>query len=332
MKISSPPGKNTILGLQGGLTNLGLSYSASGGVGTLSLTTADGSTPSSSLPVSINFQSGSGSITTIKLTSALTLDIASGATLGSDGSNLRVWVVIFNDGGTLRLGVKNCRSATTIYPLSESESVSSTAMSSSSDSAGVFYTDSAVTSKYYRVIGFFEIDSLTPGTWVSSSRISLYSPGMHLPGDVIQSLRVTEKAYTTTTQVTPIDDTIPQNTESTVFFSQAITPSAKANVLSLSTYCWASNTITAVAIIYCFFQDSTADALFAGDVTILAASYRQLINTDYRLVSGTTSSTTFKMGLGASGASTTSINGLAGVGRYYGGSSESWFKVEEIMA
>lgn len=319
------------LGVQGGMTNLGISYSASAGAGTLSLTDAAGSTPSSSTPVSLTFQDGDGSLTTITQTSSLTLTLTSGATVGSDGV-LRVWVVVFNDAGTLRLGVINCKDAANIiYPLAEGTTASSTAIGSGADSAGVFYTGNAVTSKYYRVIGRIEIDSWTPGTWVSASRVILHTAGQHLPGDVVQSEMVTSSSYTTSTATIPIDDTKPQSSEGTQYFSRSITPTSAQNVLSVSTYCWVFCDTLATAVIYAIFQDSATDASFAGDVTILAANYRQLISAGYRQTSATTSSTTFKLRLGPSGAGTIGINGFAG-SRYYGGASISWFMVQEIMA
>lgn len=175
---------------------------------TIAIKTTSGNDPSSGEPVYVTFRNATlatGDYTTLTLTAAVSLVVSSGSTLGT-ASNVafRLWIVGFNDGGTFRLGVINCYSAGVAYPLAEWALASSTAEggAGAADSAAVFYTGTAVSSKAFRILGFFSYESGlgTAGTWASTPTvIQLFGPGVPKPGDVVQSASVTSTTNDNTT-------------------------------------------------------------------------------------------------------------------------------------
>lgn len=316
------------LGMQGGTTNLGFSYSVASNAGTIALTDAAGSTPSTSTPVSVTFQDGDGTLTTITQTSSLTLTFPESSTVGSDGV-LRLWVVIFNDGGTLKLGGINCRSGKTIYPLREGQVASSTAVSSSSNSAGVFYTASSVTTKYFRILGYIEIDSWTPGTWKAADRSIVYAPGMHLPGDIVQSLRTVTTTRQVCTGNIPIDNTIPQNTEGTSVYSVSFTPTAVHNIVTFDLDGVLSSDTVGTAVGVAFFKDSNSSAFYASLWGNANANYYTPKHYYYASFFASTSTCTFSVRVGSQ-TGNSCWNGLVS-GDYYGGVLASTFLISEVM-
>lgn len=199
---------------------------------TISLKTADGADPSGSNPVNLAFRDanmavGAPSLATIE--SALTLTISSGSTLGFTNATAgRLWIVAFNDGGTVRLGAINCRSGTNLFPLGGSKVASAVAEGGAggADSPHVFYASSALTSKAYVILGYMDWGSglVTAGTWAAApTAIKIFDLGDKLPGDVIQSVGSTTQTQTTVASTTYVD------TNSTV----TLTPTAAPNLVSV---------------------------------------------------------------------------------------------------
>jgi hypothetical protein len=166
-----------------------IEHSRAGNAETIAIKTKAGADPSASDPVLLVFRSATvtdGGYEVLTLTAATSLTITSGSTLGaSSGVAFRLWIVGFNDGGTFRLGVINCRTTASIYPLAPWNIASSTAEGGAggADSAQVFYTGAAVTSKAYVVLGYSEFGLATAGTWnTAPSRTQLFGLGVPLPG------------------------------------------------------------------------------------------------------------------------------------------------------
>lgn len=214
------------------LVNLSLRPIASANALQLAIVGHDGNDPSSANPVKIPFRNSaltSGVVSWLTLTAATSVTISSGSTLGTVNSTpFRLWIVVFNDGGTARVGVINCASLSTtaprIYPLAESGFASSTAEggAGAADSIATIYTGTAVTGKPFRVIGYAEYGSglATAGTWASDpTTIQVYGPGIRLPGQTVQMAAMTTSTGFTTTSATFQTTTI----------TQAITPSSAAN-------------------------------------------------------------------------------------------------------
>jgi hypothetical protein len=310
---------------------------------TITLSGNDAADPSSTNKVRVPFRSvtaATGTFSQIVVSAATTLTISSGSTLGAtDATAFRLWIVAFNDGGTLRLGAINCLSGTSIYPLAGWGIASSTAEggAGAADSAQVFYTGSAVTSKAYTVLGYmtWETGLTTAGTWDAvPTRIQLFGPDVRLPGEVVQIAENYDAALATGTTDLPQDDSIPQNTEGDEYIDQAITPTSAANKLEIEHQGSYSHSGTLGQIGVALFQDSTANALAAtlmGRDASAGSSGIAVLNHSMR--SGTTSATTFKIRAGESTGTggTVSFNGSGGT-RLFGGVCSSFMRVREVMA
>lgn len=146
----------------------------------------------------------SGGVTKRLLTAAVSLVISNGSTMGVTTNNaaFRLWLVLFDDASTLRLGLVNARSdgaVKFIAPLSPQTVGNSTAEggAGAADSPGVFYTGAAVSSKTYIVLASLDWDTGLPaiGVWsVAPTRITPWSAGQPLPGQTIQSVFVNSAA------------------------------------------------------------------------------------------------------------------------------------------
>lgn len=209
-----------------GLINGKITAAVSASALTVAVKGLDGADPSATNPVGVAIRNSSGSVSTIWLTAATSLVISSGSTVGAAATNtaFALWLVAFDDSGTVRLGLVNCLSGRNIYPLGGLLTTSSTAEggAGAADSAHVIYTGTAVTTKPFSILGRMEWSSglATLGAWASApSTIALYRPGMKLPGDIVQ---VSETLNTTTYTTTSTSYT---NTG----VSAAITPTSAAN-------------------------------------------------------------------------------------------------------
>lgn len=155
------------------LSNLAISASVGSSALTVALKGKDGNDPSASNIVLIGFRSStaaSGVYVQRSITSAVSLTVPSGATLGSvSAKQSTLYVVAIDDGGTIRLGI--CGSK---FLLDEGTLISSTLISTGADSDTVLYSDPAVTSKAFRVIGRITSTQATAGTWATTpSEVSI---------------------------------------------------------------------------------------------------------------------------------------------------------------
>lgn len=196
--------------------NMGITASVNGNILTVSVTGADGNTPSVVNPVYIPFRNvtaATGTPTWLTVTSALTMTTnATGATLGSANSvPFRLWLVCFNNGGTpvlaLFQSVTGGATPTALAALDEAGIASSTAISGSATAAGTFYTPNGttVTSKAYRILGYLDYGSglATAGSYASvPTKIQLFGAGVKKPGDVVKSASASTTTVTTTTSTT----------------------------------------------------------------------------------------------------------------------------------
>jgi hypothetical protein len=152
-----------------------LAASVAGNALTIAIKTLADADPSASDQVTVAFRNatpGTGTYTPILLQSATSIVVSSGSTLGTaNATAFRIWIVAFNDAGTLRLGVINCLSGTSIFPLAGWGIASSTAEggAGAADSPQVFYSGVGVASKPYVVLGYatYETGLATAGTWTA---------------------------------------------------------------------------------------------------------------------------------------------------------------------
>lgn len=320
-------------------SNFTIAAAASSNALTISLKTLTGADPSAADPVYLTFRrdvASEGYTTIDRVTSALSVTVSSGSTLGTSNSTaFRFWVVAVNNGGTVALGVVNTLSGTNIMALADYLVKSTTAEggAGAADSAQVIYTASALTSKRIRLLGYVDYSSglATAGTYASAPDvIQYYGPGIPLPGDIIQTVRTDTGAVATGTTVIPYDDTIPQSGEGDQYMSQAITPTATANLLQVTTQAALSVSATQNGPAMALFQDANANALavMAEALDSNATAYPFYLT--YSALAGTTSATTFKVRAGPATAATMTFNGVGGA-RKFGGVMNSFIQVQEIM-
>jgi hypothetical protein len=323
--------------------NLGIACSVGSSALTIALKGADGNDPSATNPVEIPFRSATatnGTLNVLQATAATSLVISSGSTLGAPTSStpFKVWVVAFNDAGTLRLGAIIPTSFSggilTQRPLSEGSGIASSTAeggAGGADSVQTFYTGTAVTSKAYTILAVLSYESglATAGTWASTPTVvQLYGPHVPLPGSVVRKHMQRDSATASGTTAIPIDDTIPQITEGTQFMTRSMTPTSAANILRVCH----SATYTNTAIDYvtvALFRDAGADALAANASYLAAANGTIMGGLEHFDLAGAAVSTTYRIRAGANGGGTVRINAYNGA-RVYGGVASGFMSIEEI--
>jgi hypothetical protein len=192
--------------------NLQLNAAVASNILTISATGNNGSAPSNSNPILIPFRdptvANGGPIWRAVTSTLLITTNATGASLGTaNGVAFRLWVVAFDNGGTVVLAlwqsVTGGASPTAIASLNEAAVASSTAFSGSATAAGTFYTPNGttVTSKSFRILGYVDYAAglTTAGTYASApTTIELFGPGIKKPGDIVQSVLASQAAGATT--------------------------------------------------------------------------------------------------------------------------------------
>lgn len=151
------------------------------------------------------------------------------------------------------------------------------------------------------------------------------------PGFAVQAVSTNLTAVATGSTVIPYDDTIPQNTEGDQYMSQAITPNATTNRLSIEVTAMVSNSASSQTIALALFQDSTANALAATADFQATATASMCLKLTHDMAAGTISATTFKVRIGGVSAGTTTFNGNGGT-RVFGGITISNIKITEYRA
>lgn len=331
-----------LLALLGGgsfVPNCYLDFSLDTNALNVRLLTAAGHSPNASNPIIAAFHDVAASVgkpVVRRVAQRVSLTIPSGAEMGFANSTAgKLWFVLFDDtaSGQQRLGAINCLSSLSVYPLGAWPIASSTAIGTGADSAHVFYTDAALTSMPYVVLGWASWESglSTKGTWDAlPTRRMMHGPNGKLPGETVQSVGNATGAVATTTTTIPEDDTIPQIGEGGEFMTQAIVPSSAANVLRIrgavnGSLSAGTNLVAAV------FQDATAGALVAAAFVNPVNGDYQTIHVEHQMLAATTVSTTFRVRAGPNTAGTFTFNGT-GAGRIFGGVFNSYLSITEIVA
>jgi hypothetical protein len=194
---------------------------------TFAIKTFAGTDPSASDPVSVIFSDGS----VLTLTAALSITSSnSSGTFGTVSSvPFRLWFCIFNDSGTLRLGIRNC-----LDPVSGSISGFpgngiGSSIGGNNAYGGTWANGATVASKPFVIVGLAEYDTglTTAGTYnVAPSRIVLFGPHIKRPGDELQCLQFFATTANGVNSVTYVSGSNP--------LQVVITPQHGANVLSVS--------------------------------------------------------------------------------------------------
>lgn len=148
-------------------------------------------------------------------------------------------------------------------------------------------------------------------------------------GSVIQVVNVQSGTYGSTTAQIPPDNTIPQNTEGTEFFTLSITPTSATSKLLIQVGAQTAPT-GAGWITIALFQDSIANALSVASTYQNVSTAANTQSLSYYMTAGTTSATTFKLRYGSNGV-TAVING-SGASPTFNGRSSTYMTIMEIAA
>lgn len=149
-------------------------------------------------------------------------------------------------------------------------------------------------------------------------------------GNWIQCVASIDGVAASGTTTIPLDDTVPQNTEGTQFYSVSITPTNASNKLLIfaNIFLYPSASINSVAAL---FQDSTANAIATSNPAYLGGGTWEMLHILHSMTAGTTSATTFKLRAGPASAATVYVNGNNS-GRLFGGTCRSGILVIEVAA
>ena len=147
-------------------------------------------------------------------------------------------------------------------------------------------------------------------------------------GKVLQCLSQVSATIGSTSTTFPNDNSKPQVSEGVSILSQAVIPSSSSNIIIIQGVINIGTGTTGNSIQFALFQDSTADCLAAWNTMPRENNMSIAVPYFYRMVAGTTSSTTFSIRYAGQGA-TTYVNQLSG-GNTYGGSYHSSMCVSEI--
>lgn len=128
----------------------------------------------------------------------------------------------------------------------------------------------------------------------------------------------------------PYDNSIPQNTEGDEVLTLAITPKYSTSILEITFTSEVTCDATAPDISVALFQDATVNALAAKGYKTFATLARTAF-LRHIMVSGTTSSTTFKIRVGSS-TGNCYVNGDTSGNRLMGGVSNTRLTIKEYMA
>ena len=122
-------------------------------------------------PTSLDFRSATltdGTVNTRTVSSAISVTVSSGSTLGTvSGQQSRLIVLAIDNAGTVELAVVNIAGGNN---LDETNLISTTAEggAGAADSASTIYSTTARTNVPYRVVGFIQSTQTTAGTWATA--------------------------------------------------------------------------------------------------------------------------------------------------------------------
>lgn len=148
-------------------------------------------------------------------------------------------------------------------------------------------------------------------------------------GSVIMAGSSTDGAVATGTTILPNDNTTPQNTEGTEFYTVSVTPTNANSTLRIR--CTLNMAVTlAGPCQMALFVDSTANCLATAAQYASTANQIVSVTLEYIVTAGSTSSRTYRLRAGPGAASTMTINGVSSAGKY-NSTMISGIVVEEIL-
>ena len=149
-------------------------------------------------------------------------------------------------------------------------------------------------------------------------------------GSVVKTQTTVSTTMLTGTTLIPFDNSIPQTTEGTIFFSVAFTPTAIGNKIRVEAQLFGAYSVAA-HVTAALFQDATANALAAVSTQTTTTNQDANHVLVYEFTAASTSATTLKVNVGGSTAGTYTFNGNAGAA-LFGGVATSTLRITEIKA
>lgn len=161
-------------------------------------------------PTTLDFRSttvGSGTVSTVTVSSAISVTVPASATLGTTNNVVaRLVLIAINNAGTAELAVVNLAGG---ISLDETGLVSTVSISSSATANNVIYSATGRSSVAYRVVGFVDITEATAGTWATApstiqgyggqALAALQSIGYSQKWNIVTGSRANGGIYTNTT-------------------------------------------------------------------------------------------------------------------------------------
>lgn len=203
------------------MMNLGIKTSVSSSALTITVTQADGITnPNSTYPVIASMRGSTGSVGNFakrSVTSALTLTIPSGTTIGTrSGATEIIHLYLIDNNGTLELAV-SVNSYTDLGMLATTTAISG------GNTRNTIYSASARTSVPIRLIGELSSTQATAGTWNTQPSIAASLPVSYWQltsngsgtGQVIAASTVTDGSGGACTSTCTTDGTLSSSTSHT---------------------------------------------------------------------------------------------------------------------
>lgn len=323
------------------VVNLGLTVTHTGGnLLNLAIKTAVGADATALTPIIVPFQTVSGANTTgvpttVNITSALSMTTnATGASLGTTNNvPFRIWFALFNNSGVAVPAMQVCSTPTSIFPVAEYGVASTTAVSGSATSAGVWYTPNGttITNCAYRLIGYSEYTSglATAGTYSSDpTNTVLFGPGIKKPGDTVQSVFSSNGAQGSTGNTYVISNTAPVAANGASPVNVTIVPTSPINHVRVSGKLMMAGGAAS--------QDYTGYIVNTTTTTTVAASVQGAGSNSWATVflsyetSNVAVSTNYAL-YGANDLSATYFNALPGGAAALGGTANTFIRAEEIM-
>lgn len=186
------------------VSNLVLTASVASSALTIAVKTKAGTDPTASDPIKVgmrNVTSTDGSYNQRTISSALSVVVSSGSTLGhASGVASYFYVYLIDNSGTLELGVSTSLLDDTAVQTSVAEGGAGAA-----DAYNVLYSTTARTSKPIRLIGRMQSTQTTAGTWAAvPTEISLMSGKLPALSPTVQRFTSGSGTYTLPTARAPL--------------------------------------------------------------------------------------------------------------------------------
>ncbi len=180
------------------VTNLSIATSVGSSALTIAVKTQSGSNASGGDPINIGIRGATGGYNQRSITSALSVVVSSGSTLGqTSAATARLFIYLIDNAGTLELAVSQ-----TLYPDNQTISTTAEGGAGAADSGTVIYSTTARSNVNFRLVGTLQNTQTTAGTWASAgSNLRLVSS----TADAVEPISASaSSAATTITSSTPI--------------------------------------------------------------------------------------------------------------------------------